>query len=64
MVTIRCPLCNEMVFLNLADWENFTGQVALGKPTRVGLICQSCHNEFLLQIDLSQVIRVGAVQRE
>ena len=57
MLGIRCPTCEEMVFLELADWEDFIGNLPLGQPTRLGLVCLNCHNEFQLQLSLSQVIR-------
>jgi len=56
MLSIRCPICEEMVFLTLADWEEFIGWLPLGEQTRLGLVCSNCHNEFLLQLSLSQVI--------
>jgi|CryGeyStandDraft_7_1057128.scaffolds.fasta_scaffold224127_2 hypothetical protein len=57
MLGIRCPLCEEMVYLTLPDWEDFIGQLDMGQATRIGLVCLNCHNEFLLQVSLSQVIR-------
>ncbi|MBA7659414.1 hypothetical protein ES703_67392 [subsurface metagenome] len=57
MLGIRCPTCEEMVFLALADWEDFIGDLPLGQPKRLGLVCLNCNNEFLLQLSLSQVIR-------
>ena len=57
MLSIRCPLCEEMVYLTLADWENFIGWLPLGEHIRIGLVCNTCHNEFILQVSLSQVIR-------
>ena len=59
MLGIRCPICEEMVYLTLADWEDFIGWLPLGQPTRLGLVCLNCHNEFLLQLSLSQVINEG-----
>ncbi len=56
MFSIRCPLCEEMVYLTLADWEDFIGWLPLGQKTRLRLVCPSCHSEFLLQLALSQVI--------
>jgi hypothetical protein len=56
MLSIRCPLCEDMVYLTLADWEDFIGWLPLGQPTRLGLVCTNCHNEFILQLTLSQVI--------
>jgi len=57
MLGIRCPTCEEMVFLSLADWEDFIGDLPLGKQTRLGLVCLNCKSEFLLQLSLSQVIK-------
>ena len=57
MFSIRCPLCEEMVYLTLADWENFIGGLDLGKAARIGLVCLNCHSEFLLQVSLSQVVK-------
>jgi len=45
-----------MVYLTLADWEDFIGSLPLGQPTRLGLVCTNCHNEFILQLALGQVI--------
>ena len=59
MLSIRCPICEKMVFLTLADWEDFIGWLPLRQETRLGLECSTCHNEFLLQLSLSQVIREG-----
>ena len=56
MLNIRCPLCEEMVFLTLADWEDFIGWLDTGKAARIGLVCPECHNEFLLTASLTQVI--------
>ena len=56
---IRCPICEDMQFLVTADWEYFLGELALGQHTRIGLVCPGCHNEFLLQVTLSQVIAGG-----
>ena len=58
MLGIRCPLCEEMVYLTLPDWEDFIGWLDLGKATRIGLVCLNCHNEFILQVSLSQVVGV------
>jgi hypothetical protein len=54
---IRCPVCPDMVFLAEAEWEESVGVVTPGQPTRVGLVCNVCHNEFLLQMTLSQVAK-------
>ena len=59
MLSIRCPICEEMVYLTLADWEDFIGCLPLGQVTRLGLACSNCHNEFLLQLSLSQVSKGG-----
>jgi hypothetical protein len=56
MLSIRCPLYEDMVYLTLADWEDFIGWLPLGQNTRLALVCTSCHREFLLQLTLSQVI--------
>ena len=56
MLSIRCPICEEMVYLTLADWEDFIGWLPLGEAVRIGLVCSNCHNEFLLQVTLSQVV--------
>lgn len=57
MLTIRCPICDHIgIELSLADWEDYLGVLELGKDTRLSLVCLSCHNEFLLQMALSQVI--------
>ncbi len=56
MLSIRCPICEEMVYLTLADWEDFIGWLPLGETARIGLVCNNCHNEFLLQVTLSQVV--------
>jgi len=60
MFSIRCPLCDEMVYLALADWEEFIDHIDhlnLGKTTRIGLVCLNCHTDFLLQVSLSQVVK-------
>jgi hypothetical protein len=57
MLSIRCPLCEDMVYLTLADWEDFIGWLPLGQKTRLGLVCTSCHREFLLELTISQIIK-------
>lgn len=57
MLSIRCPLCEEMAFLTMADWEDFIGQLDMGQVTRIGLVCLECHKEFILEVSLGQVIR-------
>jgi len=57
MLSIRCPLCEDMVYLTLADREDFIGWLPLRQPTRLGLVCTNCHNEFILQLTLSKVIK-------
>ena len=59
MLSIRCPICEDMQFLVLVDWEYFLGELALGQYTRIGLVCPGCHNEFVLQVSLGQVITEG-----
>jgi hypothetical protein len=56
-MVIRCPVCPDMVFLAEAEWEEFTGCIEPGKPIRVGLVCNSCHSEFVLQMTLSQIAK-------
>jgi len=56
MLSIRCPICGDVQFLVLADWEDFYGLLPLGEQTRLGLLCQECHTRFLLQLTLSQVV--------
>jgi len=56
MLNIRCPICEDIVYLTLADWEDFIGWLPLGQQTRVGLVCSNCHTEFLLHLSLSQVV--------
>ena len=60
MFSIRCPVCGDIQYLTLADWEDFIGWVLPGQQVRVGLVCSNCHNEFLLQLNLSQVRREEA----
>ena len=55
-LNIRCPICQEMVFLTLADWEHFIGFIELGKPIRISLECLECRTTFLLQATLTQVV--------
>ena len=55
MFSIRCPFCEDIVYLTLADWEDFIGFLPLGRGTRLGLVCLCCHSECLLQVTLSQV---------
>jgi len=57
MLDIRCPNCEDMVFLQLADWDDFTGSIELGKEQRLGLVCLQCRGEFILQFHVGQVIR-------
>ena len=56
MLSIRCPICEEMVFLFLADWEDESNLWDLGEEKRVGLICLNCKAEFILQGHISQVV--------
>lgn len=56
MFSIRCPVCEDIQYLTLADWEDFIGWLPLGQQARIGLVCSKCHNEFLLQVSLSQVV--------
>ena len=55
MLSIRCPNCEERVYLSLADWEDFIGYIKPGHPIRISLVCLQCHSEFILQATLSQV---------
>lgn len=57
MLSIRCPNCKKVVYLSLAKWEEFLGYIELGKPIRVGLVCNECHNDFILQATLTQIAR-------
>ena len=56
MLSIRCPICEDMVYLATVDWEDFIGWLPLGQETRIGMVCSHCHNEFLLHVSLGQVI--------
>lgn len=56
MLSIRCPNCDDMEFLVLPAWEDFLGQIDLGKPVRIGLLCMKCQKEFLLQVILTECI--------
>lgn len=53
---IRCPICQDIVFLTQADWEDFIGVLPLGEHIRVGLVCPKCHREFLLQVNLTLTV--------
>jgi DNA-directed RNA polymerase subunit RPC12/RpoP len=57
MLHIRCPYCEHMESLQIADWEDYLGILALGEHTRIGLICLTCGREFLLSVVLTEVIR-------
>ena len=56
MLNIRCPYCDHMETLQVADWEDYLGTLTLGKHTRIGLTCLTCGREFLLSVVLSEVI--------
>lgn len=57
MLNIRCPNCEDMIFLSLATWENFIGFMELGRAIRIGLVCPQCHTDFILQMTLSEVMK-------
>lgn len=56
MLSIRCPICEKMVRLAIAGWEDFTGFLELGRSVRVGLVCTECHNDFILTLRLNVVV--------
>jgi hypothetical protein len=56
-LSIVCPNCGAT--LSTADWEQYEGVLDLGDYRRISLVCLNCHNEYILQVVLSQVIRLS-----
>lgn len=58
MLEIKCTnlQCESRPFLEQAPWESFKGEMNPGEPQRVILTCPACHKEFMLTIQISEVV--------
>lgn len=60
MISVRCPKCPDMQFLDVASYEDFTGDLSTPGDRRIGMTCGKCHSEFILTASLSEVMTGGA----
>lgn len=55
MVSIRCPKCPDMQFLDVANWEDFAGDLSSG-DRRIGMTCNKCQGEFILTVSPGEIL--------